>query len=103
MTLYVGEQLRIVFTGKEYGNREPLTDSNVNSATVLILNQNSTVLVAEATMAWDPTEAHWEYKWDTAGLAAGTYKYRITVVGADGKPSVEWGRVRLSRQPSIIS
>lgn len=101
MTLYIGEQIRIVFTGKEYNGKTALTEDNVNSASVLIIDCDSTVLVAEGVMTWDTAEALWEYKWDTTGLTHGTYRYRITVIGVDGKPSVEWGRVRLARQPSI--
>lgn len=103
MTLYVGEQLRIVFSGKEYDKRTPLTDENVNGASVLILDCDSSVLVSDGVMTWDEDESLWEYKWDTTGLTAGTYRYRVTALGADNKPSVEWGRVRLARQPTIAT
>lgn len=103
MTLYVGEQIRIVFSGKEY-NGDTLTDANVNGVTIVILHCDSTVpVVNEEDMTWVSDETLWEYKWATTGLIQGTYKYRITVIGSDGNPSVEWGRVRLARQPSIVT
>jgi hypothetical protein len=101
MTLYVGEQLRIIATGTEYGTTVPLTDTNVTAVTVTILDRDQTVLIDEAPMTWNPDEALWMYKWDTEGLTSGSYRYRVTVTGADGEPSIEWGRARLARQPTI--
>lgn len=111
MTLYVGEQIRISTEAREYAKKGTLgtliTDENVTSVTVTILNKDQTVRVNEADMIWDEDESLWEYKWDTAsGLpatTAGTYYYKITGVGADGKPSIEWGKIRLARQPTITS
>ena len=111
MTLYVGEQVRISTTAREYAAKGTsgalITDSNVTSVKITILNQDQTVPVNEADMDWDAGEKIWYYKWDTAAsdpaVAAGTYRYKVTVVGADGKPSIEWDRIRLSRQPSIVA
>lgn len=104
MTAYVGEQLRIVLTAREYGtNGATITEDNVTSVKVTILNRDQTVLIDDADMTWNATEAIWQYKWDTIGLTQGTYRYRITVVGADNQPSIEWGRARLSRQPTIAT
>lgn len=109
MTLYVGEQVRVSTKAREYAvagaTGELITDENVTSVTITILNQNQTVRINEADMAWDEDEEVWEYKWDTSSgspaVTTGTYRYRVTVVGADGKPSIEWGKIRLARQPSI--
>jgi hypothetical protein len=82
-----------------------ITDQNFISVKITILNKDQTVLVDDANMLWDDDEAIWEYKWDTEAdpvLAAGSYPYRVTVVGVDGKPSIEWGKVRLARQTSIV-
>lgn len=111
MTLYVGEQIRVSTMAREYAVRgsagELITDSNVTSVKITILNQNQTVRINEADMDWDADEGIWYYKWDTSegspAVTTGTYRYRVTVVGADGKPSIEWGKIRLSRQPSIVS
>lgn len=102
MTLYVGEQARIVFTGSEYGSGEPLTEANVISADILILDRDSSVLLEE-DMVWDESETLWEYRWDTTDLESGTYKFRVRVVGADGRPSWEWGRARLAKNPTIVT
>lgn len=109
MTLYVGEQVRVSTVAREYSvagaTGALITDQNVTSVKITILNQDQTVRVNDADMDWDSDEEIWEYKWDTASgspaVTSGTYRYRVTVVGADGKPSVEWGRIRLSRQPTI--
>lgn len=102
MTKYVGEQFRIVVTAKDYGSGD-LDDTNVDSVTLLILDRDATVLVDEEPMSWDADEALWEYLWDTVDLSAGSYKYKVTVIGADGKPSWEWLRVRLAKNPTITA
>lgn len=110
MTLYVGEQIRVSTQGRDYAVKgakgKPLTDENVLSAKVTILNPNKTIRIDEADMTWDEEEKIWYYKWDTADgsppVIQGTYQYRVTVVGADGKPSVEWDKVRLARQPVVV-
>jgi hypothetical protein len=93
-----------VFTGREYKGSVSagvvLTEDNVTSASVLIVDCDSSVVVDEGTMNWNADDLLWEYKWDTSGLPAGSYRYRITVIGADGNPSIEWGKTRLARQPS---
>lgn len=110
MTLYVGEQIRVSTHGRDYAVKgvkgKPLTDVNVLSAKVTILNPNKSVRISEADMSWDSEEKIWYYKWDTADgsppATTGTYQYRVTIVGVDGKPSIEWGKVRLARQPVVI-
>lgn len=109
MTLYVGEQVRISTTAREYAVKgalgTPITEDNVTSVTITILNRDQTVRVDEAEMEWSDEESIWFYKWDTASgtpdVVAGSYYYKITVIGVDLKPSIEWGKIRLSRQPSI--
>lgn len=103
MTLYVGEQVRIVATAAEYGDGDVLTEDNVSTVTIAIYQNTEDgmeEILAETAMTWDDEEEHWEYKWDTTGLDTGSYKYRVKVVGADGKPSWEWLRARLSRNPT---
>lgn len=109
MTLYVGEQIRISTQAREYALKgstgELITDANVSSVKVTILNRDQTIRIDDADMDWNADENIWQYKWDTASgsptVVTGTYRYRITVVGTDGKPSIEWGTIRLARQPSI--
>lgn len=101
MTTYAGEQHRIIATGKEYGGTAPLTDTNVTSVSLTILDLDATILLADQPMTWNADESLWEYKWDTDGLPKGTYKYKVLVIGADGGPSFEWGRARLAKQPTI--
>jgi hypothetical protein len=101
MTLYAGEQFRITTTAKEYDGAK-LSSANVQSVKITILNSNQTTLIDEVEMDWDADEALWYYLWDTAGLVTGSYRYKVTVVGDDGKPSIEWDKVRLARQPSIV-
>lgn len=111
MTLYVGEQIRVSTKAHEYALKGSvgtlITDDNVFSVNITILNRDQTVRVDDADMEWNDEESVWQYKWDTASgspaVAAGTYRYRVTVVGADGKPSIEWGTIRLARQPSIAT
>jgi flagellar hook assembly protein FlgD len=110
MTLYVGEQIRISTKAREYALRGAtgvlITDDNVTSVKITILNKNQSVRINEADMEWNEDEGIWQYKWDTSSgspaVSSGTYRYRITVVGADGKPSIEWGTIRLARQPTIV-
>lgn len=108
MTLYVGEQIRISTVAREYAVRgrsgAPITPDNVTSVKITILNQDKTVLINDATMTWSADEMVWYYKWNTdTGVTAGTFHYKITVVGSDGRPSIEWGKVRLARQPTIAT
>lgn len=111
MTLYVGEQVRISTVAREYAVKgavgEPITDENVTSVKITILNKDQTIRIDDAEMDWSDDENIWFYKWDTdsgsPAVTTGTYRYRITVVGVDGKPSIEWGTIRLARQPSIVA
>lgn len=104
MTTFAGEQLRIVAKGREYGRSGVvLTDDMVNGATLTILKPDATVLIDEEALTWDEEENLWFYKWDTDGLTPGTYKYRATFLGLDNKPSIEWGKARLVKQPTISS
>lgn len=107
MVLYVGEQIRISTKAREYALKGAtgsiITDEDATSVTISIMNGKGEVYVDEANMVWSDDESIWFYKWDTSSGSpspvAGSYHYRTTVVGADGKPSVEWGKVRLARQP----
>lgn len=101
MTLYVGEQFRITAVAREYDGAR-LDSGDVQSVTVTVLNPSQSILIDEADMDWDADESLWFYLWDTASISHGSYRYRVTVTGTDGKPSIEWGKVRLSRQPSIV-
>lgn len=103
MTQYVGEEVRIKATATGYAG-EALTDESVTNALITILNKDKTVLVDDQPMSWNDTETppHWEYLWNTAGLEAGTYRYRVTVVGIDGSLTWEWRRTRFAKNPTIL-
>lgn len=98
MTLYAGEEFRITATGTDFDGT-PLTDENVNAATVQIYDGLGVVVEPETALTWDPDEELWEYLWDTTNLPAGGYRYRVTFEGSDGKSSWEWRRARLARNP----
>lgn len=98
MTLYAGEEFRITASGTDFDGT-PLTDDNVNDATVQIYDATGDIVQVETSLTWDSDEELWEYLWDTTGLAAGGYRYRVTFVGSDGKSSWEWRRIRLARNP----
>lgn len=97
MTLYAGEEFRITATATDF-DLTSLTDDSVNSVSIQIFNADAEEIV-DTVMVWDEDEGMWVYLWDTTGLDAGGYRYKITVTGADGKSSWEWKRARLSRNP----
>lgn len=102
MTQYVGEEYRIVATATGYEG-ETLGQLDVTAMTITILNRDRTILVDEEPMTWDTTDSKWEFMWDTAGLTAGTYRYRVTVTGEDGRINFEWLRTRLAKTPTIVT
>lgn len=102
MTQYVGEEYRITASALGYAG-ETLGELDVSAMTITILNRDRTVLVDEAAMTWADVDSKWEYLWDTDGLTAGTYRYRVTVTGDDGRINFEWLRTRLARTPTIVT
>lgn len=82
MTLYVGETTRLKSVGTDFDG-EPLTDSNVTSATLtVVLKSDLTEVVSEEDMTWDEDLAYWYFDWDTSGQEAGAYKARVKYLGA---------------------
>lgn len=102
MTQYVGEEYRIVASALGYLG-ETLGETDVSSMTITILNKDRTVLVDEEPMTWAALDSKWEYMWDTTGLVTGTYRYRVTVTGDDGRINFEWLRTRLAKTPIIVT
>jgi hypothetical protein len=82
MALYVGETTRIKSEGTDFDG-EPLTDTNVTSATLtVVLKSDLSVVVDEEDMTYDDDLEYWYYDWDTSGQDAGAYKARVTYLGA---------------------
>lgn len=102
MTQYVGEEYRIAAEATGYLG-EVLTDDDGAALTITILNPDKTLLVDEVSMTWAPGDSKWEYMWNTASLTTGTYRYRITVTGNDGRVNFEWKRTRLAKTPVIAT
>ena len=97
MTLYAGELFRIRADGADFDGTE-LTEDNVQAVTIRIYNA-AKQLIAEDDMTWDVDELIWVYLWDTATLVTGSYRYQVIFTGMDGKPSWEWKRIRLAKNP----
>lgn len=102
MTQHVGETYIIDTTATGYYG-EQLDVDDVNSVTITILNRDATVQVDEAAMVWNATIAKWQYVWNTVGLEPGTYRYRVLIVGVDGRPNFEWKRTRLKKVPTVVT
>lgn len=100
MTNYVGEEYRITAEVADYDG-DPLGEAEITSVKITILNTDRTVLVDEASMTFAAEDSKWQYLWDTTGLTKGTYRYRITVTGMDGRVNFEWRRTRLAAPPTI--
>ena len=102
MTQFAGEEYRIASAPTGYRG-EALTPADNPTLTITILNKDKTVLVDEAVMVYSAEDSKWEYMWDTLGLEAGTYRYRVTITGDDGRVNFEWKRTRLAKTPVIVT
>lgn len=96
MALYAGEPVRITTTAKNF-NLAQLNNTQVNSVVIEIHDPNSVVVVAETAMLWSSTESLWYYIWNTATLAPGTYRAKISIIGIDNSRAFEFQRIRLAR------
>lgn len=99
MTLYPGERTLILHTALDEDD-VALTAELVETVFVTVYNGTYTeVLVAETAMTWRSAALRWEYSWATAGVAAGTYRARVRILGLDGASVWEYERLRLAKDP----
>lgn len=110
MTDYVGEEFRVTTTGTDW-DKSALVPAKVTGLFVEIWNAAKEVVIPESEMAWVEQESLWEYLWlstedglttvDDGGtaIAPGSYRAKIKLIDLDGKPSWEFVKIRLSRNP----
>ena len=99
MTFYAGEEFRITTTVDDFDG-VALTDADVTDVVITIFDSEQTE-IASSSMTWETDE--WVYLWNTNGLDAGSYRYRIAVEGVNGNLSWEWRRARLARNPIEVA
>ena len=105
MTIYAGETVTITHTATDLDNVTALTDSDVDSVTIVIYDSALTEVVSETAMTWNATDARWEYVWDTSpgatpiNIDSGTYRAMVTITGLDDSTNWEYKRIRLARNP----
>jgi hypothetical protein len=88
---------------KDYRGRAMEDQSAFESAKITIYKADFSDIddpvLPEQTMTWDDDYFDWMYEWDTTEVDAGTYKAKI-VLTVDGKPSIEYKRIRVKRDPT---
>lgn len=105
MTIYAGETVTITHTATDLDNVTALTDSDVDSVTIVIYDSDLAEVVSETAMTWDATDERWEYVWDTSpgatpvNIDPGTYRAMVTITGLDDSTNWEYKRIRLARNP----
>lgn len=100
MTFYAGEEYKIVTLPTEFGTTEPiLSDQQVGSVKVTIVDAAQTVILNDAAMTWSTAQQEWFYMWNTIGVPGGSYKAKVTVVALDGGQNWEIKRIRLANSP----
>lgn len=114
MTNFVHEEYLLTHVALGFNN-EPLTNATLIEVRVTIYKADNTVVsgVNNQVMAWNPVPTWsmkagnatitgtgwWEYLWDTTGIAAGTYRAKVTLTGTTGGKNFEYLRIRLKADP----
>lgn len=106
MALYVGELVRLTVTAKSFAS-ESVSPDDIDSMNVSVYNAAGEVVIAEREMTWQPDEELWYWLWMTTTdetptgelIDPGTYRAKVRMIDLDDHPSVEYLRVRLSRNP----
>lgn len=89
----VGIRVRVVQRLADATDGDPVA---VNGVRATVTNPEGTVIVTDAHLDVEGTGVY-TYRWDTTGLARGTYKLQIkTIVSATGLPVIDDLRVELA-------
>lgn len=101
MTIYAGETVQIRVTGTDFDQATPLTDDELLGVYVTIFNNEAEVVLPQTAMTWSEDDSAWNYSWDTANEASGSYRAKIEAYGQAATPqsySLEFARIRLARR-----
>ncbi len=98
MTLYVGEAVRIRSSAVGYDDGV-LTPTEITTASIEIKNSEGTVVQATTAMTYDTSIEAWYYDWNTASVAAGSYKAKVVLAGGFYN-NWEYVTIRLKANPA---
>jgi len=98
MTIYVGEviQFRTSATDTDEA-KTPLTDSDVTSTEITIVDSAGAVVQAATSMTYDSTDGVWYYNWTTTG--AETFNARMRLIGVTFD-TWEYQKVKVKANPT---
>lgn len=98
MTIYAGETVTFKTSATQIDDANtPLTDSDVTSTEIIIVDGNGTEIVSSTPMTWDATDQEWRYAWTTA--TNGTFTARLRLTGATFD-TWEYQKVKVKVNPS---
>lgn len=95
--IYAGETIRIKSSAKGL-NGVSLTNLDVTSVKVTLFDSSGTQILPPTSMSYDSVNVQFYYDWNTAAVAAGAYKAKVTYEGV-GFSSWEYLSVRLKPNP----
>jgi hypothetical protein len=99
MTIYAGETVVFKTEAKDVDDAETtLTDTDVTSTEVRILDSAQAVIVASGTMTWDSTDLEWRYVWTTP-VTPDTFTAKLRLIGPTFD-TWEYVKVKTKTQPS---
>lgn len=105
MTNYAGETYVITHKARDEDDTRWLTLADVDSVTVEIFDSTGAIVLPVTAMAWSSTTLDWRYKWITGGatpVPAGSYRARVVMNGPGLEQSIEWMKIRLSKEPITV-
>ena len=98
MTIYAGETITFKTSATQINDaQDAITDTDVTSTEILIVDANGTTVVAATPMTWDATDVEWRFAWTTT--VNGTFTARLRLIGATFD-TWEFQKVRVKTNPS---
>ena len=98
MTLYAGETLTFKTSAVQVDDASTvLTDNDVTSTEIVIVNSSGTTVLEATPMTWDPTDKEWRYSWTST--ESGTYTARLRLTGLTFD-TWEYQKVKIKPNPA---
>lgn len=98
MTIYAGETVTFRTSAVQVDDaKTPVTDADVTSTEIIVVDSNGSEVVPSSPMTWDATDQKWTYAWTTT--TNGTFVARLRLTGASFD-TWEFQKVRIKVNPT---
>lgn len=82
MAFYAGETITFATSAVNIDTANtPLTNSDVNSTEITIVDSEGTEVLAPTPMVWNATDSEWRYAWTAP--SSGKFTARLRLIGAN--------------------